>query len=78
MSEMVAAALAGKREDAERIDAKLAALHRDLFVESNPIPAKWAVCELGLIKMGIRLPLTWLSNGCQETVRAAMVQAQVL
>lgn len=78
MSEMVAAALAGKREDAERIDAKLAALHRDLFVESNPIPAKWAVCELGLIKMGIRLPLTWLSDGCHETVRAAMVQAQVL
>ena len=78
MSEMVAAALVGKREDAESIDAKLAALHRDLFVESNPIPAKWAVCELGLIKMGIRLPLTWLSEGCQETVRAAMVQAQVL
>ena len=78
MSEMVAVALAGKREDAERIDAKLAALHRDLFVESNPIPVKWAVCELGLIKRGIRLPLTWLSDGCHETVRAAMVQAQVL
>ena len=78
MSEMVAAALAGKREDAELIDAKLAALHRDLFVESNPIPVKWAVCELGLIKRGIRLPLTWLSDGCHETVRAAMVQAQVL
>ncbi len=78
MSEMVAAALAGKREDAESIDAKLAGLHRNLFIESNPIPAKWAVCELGLIKTGIRLPLTWLSDGCRETVRAAMVQAQVL
>ena len=78
MSEMVAAALAGNRDDAESIDAILAGLHRDLFVESNPIPAKWAVCELGLIKMGIRLPLTCLSEGVQETVRAAMVQAQVL
>jgi len=78
MHEMIAAALAGDRAKAESIDAKLAGLHRDLFIESNPIPAKWAVFALGLAKQGIRLPLTWLSEDCQAAVRAAMAQAEVL
>ena len=78
MSEMVAAALAKNREGAQSIDAKLAGLHRDLFIESNPIPVKWAVSQLGLIEKGIRLPLTWLSEACYEAVRAAMAQAEVL
>ena len=78
MSEMVAAALAKNREGAQAIDAKLAGLHRDLFIESNPIPAKWAVNQLGLMKKGIRLPLTWLSEPCYEAVCAAMAQAEVL
>lgn len=78
MHEMCAAARAGDRERAAQLDARLAALHRDLFVESNPIPVKWAVHELGLIPDGIRLPLTWLSAECQETVRGAMRQAGVL
>jgi 4-hydroxy-tetrahydrodipicolinate synthase len=77
MSQMVAAALAKDRDLAESIDAKLAGLHRQLFVESNPIPAKWAVSELGLINKGIRLPLTWLSEACVDAVRAAMAQAEV-
>jgi 4-hydroxy-tetrahydrodipicolinate synthase len=72
MHEMCAAARAGDRAAAEAIDAKLAALHRDLFIESNPIPVKWAVHEMGLIKSGIRLPLTWLSEGCRDIVRNAM------
>jgi len=78
MHEMISAALAGDRAKAEAIDAKLAGLHRDLFIESNPIPAKWAVYAMGLAKQGIRLPLTWLSEEFQDTVRAAMVQAEVL
>lgn len=78
MREMVAAALAGDRQLAEAIDAKLASLHRDLFIESNPIPAKWAVAELGLTHPGIRLPLTWLAEGCRDAVRAAMALAEVL
>lgn len=78
MSKMIAAALAGDRELAESIDAKLMGLHRNLFIESNPIPVKWAVCEMGLIPKGIRLPLTWLSEGCRDAVRAAMVLAEVL
>jgi 4-hydroxy-tetrahydrodipicolinate synthase len=78
MHEMIAAALAGDRAKAEAIDAKLAGLHKNLFIESNPIPAKWAAFELGLIKKGIRLPLTWLSAGCHDAVRAAMAQAEAL
>lgn len=77
MREMVAAARTGDRARAEAIDAKLAGLHKDLFIESNPIPVKWAVHEMGFVKTGIRLPLTWLSDACHEAVRAAMRQAEV-
>jgi len=78
MHEMIAAALTGDRDRALAIDAKLQGLHKDLFIESNPIPAKWAAFQLGLIKKGIRLPLTWLSEGCHDAVRAAMARAEVL
>ncbi|MFM8330857.1 MAG: 4-hydroxy-tetrahydrodipicolinate synthase [Candidatus Methylumidiphilus sp.] len=78
MHQMIAAALAGDRATASAIDAKLALLHHDLFIESNPIPAKWAVAELGLAGRGIRLPLTWLSESCQDAVRAAMAHAEAL
>ena len=76
--EMCAAAIAGNRELAEAIDRKLTGLHKELFIESNPIPVKWAVAELGLIKKGIRLPLTWLTPGSETAVRAAMQQAEVI
>lgn len=78
MHEMCKAALAGDRATAEAINADLRGLHKTLFIESNPIPAKWAVAELGLIAGGIRLPLTPLSAGCQEAVRQAMHQAHVI
>ena len=58
---MIAAALAGDRQASEAIDAELAGLHRDLFLEANPIPVKWALSEMGRIPRGIRLPLTWFS-----------------
>jgi 4-hydroxy-tetrahydrodipicolinate synthase len=77
MREMVAAALAGDRAGAEAVDAKLAGLHKHLFIESNPIPAKWAVHVMGLMDAGIRLPLTWLSEGCHGAVAAAMDLAGV-
>ncbi|MBD3755019.1 MAG: 4-hydroxy-tetrahydrodipicolinate synthase [Gammaproteobacteria bacterium] len=76
--EIYKAALAGNAETARRLDAPLAALHRDLFVESNPIPVKWALAEMGLIGHAIRLPLTPLSAKSQPIVRAAMQQAGIL
>lgn len=75
MHDMCAAAIAGERSAAEAIDAKLQGLHKELFIESNPIPAKWAVQQMGLIARGIRLPLTWLTPDCEARVRAAMQQA---
>jgi 4-hydroxy-tetrahydrodipicolinate synthase len=78
MHDMCAAAIAGNAETARGIDARLSALHRDLFIESNPIPVKWAVHDLRLIDAGIRLPLTWLSDSCHEAVRNAMRQAGVI
>ncbi|HEY0675180.1 MAG TPA: 4-hydroxy-tetrahydrodipicolinate synthase, partial [Immundisolibacter sp.] len=78
MAAMSEAALAGNREQALALDAPLQALHRDLFVEANPIPVKWALAELELIEPGIRLPLTPLSAACHDTVRAALRQASLL
>ncbi|MEW8027487.1 MAG: 4-hydroxy-tetrahydrodipicolinate synthase [Candidatus Thiodiazotropha sp.] len=78
MHEMSIAALAGRDEEARAIDAKLAGLHSALFVESNPIPVKWAMMKLGLASRGIRLPLTWLSPSAEDQVLQAMRQAEIL
>ena len=77
MHELCEAALGGDEVAARAIDARLAPLHRALFIESNPIPAKWAVEQLGLIGPGIRMPLTNLSAACHEPVREAMRAAGV-
>ena len=77
MQAMCAAALAGDRERAEALNAPLDRLHRDLFVEANPIPVKWAMHEMGLAGPGIRLPLTWLTAGYHAQVREAMRAAGV-
>lgn len=71
------AAQSGDGEGAHTIDAQLSGLHASLFVESNPIPVKWALYEMGMIRKGIRLPLTWLSELHHETVRSAMYQAGI-
>jgi len=78
MHEMCAAALAGDRDQTEAIDSRLAELHKALFLESNPIPVKWAVGQLDLIPPGIRLPLTPLSDALHPAVLAAMRQAGVI
>lgn len=77
MHQLCAAACTGRREEAEAIDEHLAGLHRDLFLESNPIPVKWALHAMGLIPAGIRLPLTWLSSEHHGALRQAMAQAGV-
>jgi 4-hydroxy-tetrahydrodipicolinate synthase len=78
MSDMVAAALKGDAAEAERLDQPIAALHRDLFLEANPIPTKWALARMGLIQSGIRLPLTELSAQYQPAVAAALSTAGLL
>ena len=75
MHEMCAAALAGDRETASHINKKLLALHSKLFVESNPIPVKWALYDMGLIPEGIRLPLTVLDAQYHAVVQDAIRQA---
>ncbi len=69
-------ALDGYSDAARAINARLLPLHDAMFVESNPIPVKWAVAQLGLIKSGIRLPLTSLSEQYHAQVQAAMAMAQ--
>ena len=78
MSEMCNAALAGDEARARELNDRLDGLHKKLFVESNPIPVKWAVHQLGLIGPTIRLPLTPLSEEYQETVRTAMREAGII
>ncbi len=78
MQAMCEAALKGDRASAHEINERLDGLHRDLFVQSNPIPVKWAAREMGLCEKGIRLPLTWLTPECEPRVRAAMERAGIL
>ncbi len=77
MHEMCVAALKPDPARARELNNRLMGLHRHLFVEANPIPVKWAVASMNLIKPGIRLPLTPLTASCYEQVRAAMVQAGI-
>jgi 4-hydroxy-tetrahydrodipicolinate synthase len=78
MSELCALAMRGEAEAARAINERLMPLHKSLFCESNPIPVKWALHEMGLIPSGIRLPLTWLSQASEAPLRQAMRQSGVL
>lgn len=78
MAQLCLAALAGDAETARAINATLAPLHKNLFVESNPIPVKWALAEMGLIQPYLRLPLTELSPQYHDILRSALLSAQVL
>lgn len=78
MHDMVELALKGDEEGSKAIDDRLAGLHKNLFVEANPIPVKWALNKMGLIDKGIRLPMTWLSEQYEGTVLEAMKQAGVI
>ena len=78
MSQLCKASCAGDTVAARAINDQLQGLHKQLFCEPNPIPAKWALHRLGLMPAGLRLPLTPLSQGAVATVEAAMKQANVL
>ncbi|MXW73099.1 MAG: 4-hydroxy-tetrahydrodipicolinate synthase [Chromatiales bacterium] len=78
MADMCGAALAGDSARAAESDAPLAALHDALFLESNPIPVKWALNRMDRIGSGIRLPLTELSVPHHAQVQAALTEAGAL
>ena len=62
------AAIAGNTELAKKLNEGLSGLHKNLFIESNPIPVKWALHKMGKCDNGIRLPLLELSNECKTVL----------
>ena len=74
---MCKAAIEGDRKLAQEYDKKIVGLHKDLFLESNPIPTKWALHKMGLIKKGIRLPLTSFSEEHHAKLLNSMQLAEV-
>jgi 4-hydroxy-tetrahydrodipicolinate synthase len=72
MAQMCEAALNNDTEQAQALDQQLLAIHDSMFIESNPIPVKWAVSQQGLIQEAIRLPLTQLSAPNQVKVIQAL------
>ena len=75
MHDMWAAARAGKAADAIAINNRLLGLHKNLFLETNPIPVKWALGRMGRIAEGIRLPLTAFTAPHHETLAASLREA---
>lgn len=78
MHEIFTLALAGDFNKANEINQKIAHLHKDLFIESSPIPVKYALHKMGKIEQGIRLPLTWLSAESQAKIDDGLTKAGVL
>jgi 4-hydroxy-tetrahydrodipicolinate synthase len=78
MADLCAAAMAGEGRRAAAIHLKLLALHKQLFVEANPIPVKWALARMGLIGPALRLPLVALSDSHHVAVEAALREAGAL
>ncbi len=72
------AAIENNRELAERLDNLLQPLHKNLFLESNPVPVKWALNLMGLIPPGIRLPLLPLAEPFHDRVKHALMESGVI
>jgi len=78
VSRLCTLAMAGKADDARAINNQLMPAHKNLFLEANPIPVKWALKEMGKIGSGIRLPLTPLSEKFHAPLREALKQSGIL
>ena len=78
MHDLCVAALNQDVNEVRRLNAVLCDLNKLLFMEANPIPVKWALAEMGRISLGIRSPLTVLSEGNQAVIRAALKSAQLI
>jgi len=77
MHELCREAIAGNRETAEALNSRVALLHQRLFLESNPVPVKWALYRMGLIERGIRLPLVELNASFHDQVSEALTAAGI-
>ena len=77
MHNMCKLATEGKESEAKKINSKIDILHDNLFIESNPIPVKWALNRMGLIKKGIRLPLTWMDEIYEDKLEKSLKDAGV-
>ena len=75
--QMLMLAISGDAEKAAEIDKKLAELHDTLFLQSNPIPVKWALAHMGMMQKGIRLPLTWMSEEFEPVLIQALHTAGI-
>ena len=78
MHKMCKFAIDGNADEANKINSKLDILHDNLFIESNPIPVKWALQRMGLIKKGIRLPLTWLDEKYENILEESLYNAGII
>jgi 4-hydroxy-tetrahydrodipicolinate synthase len=78
MARMCRLALEGRAEEARAADAEIAELHRLLFIESNPIPVKWAVSQMGYGELNLRLPMTVLDEQYQSPLRNALIACGAL
>ena len=78
MANMCRLAYEGKEDEARALDAEIADLHKLLFTESNPIPVKWAVSQMGFGELNLRLPMTVLSEKYQQPLRQAMAACGAL
>jgi 4-hydroxy-tetrahydrodipicolinate synthase len=78
MHDLCMAAIAGDVKRAMEIQFQLLPLHKTLFIESNPIPVKWAVARMGLCRGAMRLPLTELTPASQTTVERVMQSAGLI
>ena len=72
------AAMAGDVKRAMEIQFKLMPLHKTLFIESNPIPVKWAVARMGHCQQALRLPLTQLTGTSQKALEGVMQSAGLI
>ncbi|MGO2444940.1 MAG: 4-hydroxy-tetrahydrodipicolinate synthase, partial [Psychrobacter sp.] len=78
MSDTFTAALQGDFEAANKAHDVVKHLHRDLFIESSPIPVKYALNKMGMIDTGMRLPLVWLAEQHHATIDEALVRANLI
>ena len=78
MAKMCQLALDGNATEAQAANAEIAELHRLLFIESNPIPVKWAISQMGFGELNMRLPMTVLDEQYQQPLKQALVSTGAL